>query len=156
MICESLEGTYHRILFPEPATKEAALQFMGVIEKKAREVHTLPVNPQQGTGHLPSLKFAASTEPLGCPLVLTVGCEVVVCGRVGRRLPISKVFKQLAPCDRLRDSIAAENGSDDERLASSTFFSTTFTFSSTPTTFSSTPVTWAQTPCTFSSTPSTF
>ena len=64
-------------------------------------MHTLAVDPQQGTVYLPFLNFSASTEPLGCPLVLTVGREVVVCGRLGSRLPISKVFKQLAPCDRI-------------------------------------------------------
>ena len=78
------------------------------------------MNPQQGTNRLPFLNSIAPTEPLGRSLVLTIGCNVVICRRVRRRLPISKTRKQLPPYEHVRCSTIGNNKNDDGRFMSST------------------------------------
>ena len=77
------------------------------------------MDPEQRSCHLPFLKFAAATEPLGGSFVLTVGREVVVCGRIGRRLPFYQAVSQLGPCDCVRHLAVGDDGGNDERFTSS-------------------------------------
>ena len=60
------------------------------------------MNPKKRSGRLPCLKGVTSTEPLGSPLGLTIGCNVVIYGWIRRRLPFHKALKQLPPCERVR------------------------------------------------------
>ena len=46
--------------------------------------HTLPMDPQQGTGGLPLFEKAALEEPVGGSLVLSAAQDNVVCGWIGR------------------------------------------------------------------------
>ena len=80
------------------------------------------MDPQQGTGYLPLLKDVAVIEPLSRSPVLEIACDVVICGRIGRRLPSSKALSQLPPCDRVRYLTVSEDRTDDERFTSSTLY----------------------------------
>jgi len=80
------------------------------------------VDPQQGTGHRPFVKGVAFTEPPCCSLVLTVGRNDMICGRIRRGLPFSKALKQLPPCERVRRSTIGNEGIDDERFTSSMLY----------------------------------
>src|SRR6266702_6097641 len=80
------------------------------------------MDPQQGTGYHPFLKGFAVTAPLRRSLMLEIACDVVICGRIGRRLPFSKALSQLPPCDRVRYLTVGEDRTEDERFTSSTLY----------------------------------
>ncbi len=80
------------------------------------------MDPQQGTGQLPFLEDVSFTEPLCGSLVLTVGCNDVICGWIRRRLPFSKALKHFPPCEHVRRSIIGSDRNDDERFRSSMLY----------------------------------
>ncbi len=80
------------------------------------------MDPQQGTGHRPFVKDVAFTEPLRRSIVLTIGCNDVICGRIRRGLPFSKALKQLPPCEHVGRSTIGNEEIDDERFTSSMLY----------------------------------
>ena len=80
------------------------------------------MDPEQGTCYLPFFEDVAITEPLCCSLVLETVRDIVVCGRIGRRLPFPKAFSQLSPCDRIRYLTVSEDRSNNELFVSFTLY----------------------------------
>jgi hypothetical protein len=87
-----------------------------------QEERTFPVDPQQGTCHLPFFEDVAVTEPLCRSHALETARNIVSCGWIGRRLPFPKSLPvwrlqaRLSPCDRIRYLTLSEEGTDDERI----------------------------------------
>ena len=94
-----------------------------------QEERTLPVDPQQGTCYLPFFEDVAITEPLCRSLVLETARGIVVCRRIGRRLPYPKSISQLSPCDRIRYLTVSEDRSNDELFTSYTSYAIRFIIS---------------------------
>ena len=120
-----------------PRTRYNSLKQSISGRRRRTERRTFSVNPQQGLGRrlgLPILGYIPLEEPLRCPVMLRLGCGILISGGIRRRQPrfvlshaATAILNHQAPCNN-STSVWATKISGTRGLLTSLFLRTSFLF----------------------------
>ena len=92
--------TNQSILLPDPATE--LINNSKLTLGEVRESRTFSMYPQEGSGRFPLVEYTSLKKPLGCTIVVSFACIVMIGGWIWGREPLRKAISKLISCEAVR------------------------------------------------------